>query len=213
LTPTARSLVRDFHDVHLSRHPDFASFSKEPWSHLNSRDRLTTSMLSEEFSVGHQFADDIDSSIALSRELPENISLGYDQAGTTHAMPLPNFGVWGPAWQSSEYDPDQYLSAQSEEQQREISSAASSPMFTTSVSALEVIRCDECNQEFHGTYRRGNMNRHRRQKHQTQSSYPCADPNCPRVFGRQDARLKHQRRHHPELGNQAPISRRMAPSI
>jgi hypothetical protein len=30
--------------------------------------------------------------------------------------------------------------------------------------------------------------------------YPCEDQYCSRVFERQDARLKHHRRHHPHLG-------------
>jgi hypothetical protein len=81
-------------------------------------------------------------------------------------------------------------------------------MSTASPGVPEVMRCHECDTEFQGEYRRGNLNRHRRVYHGSQSGYPCHDPNCRRVFRRQDSRLKHHRRHHPHLGEHAPVFRR-----
>ena len=37
--------------------------------------------------------------------------------------------------------------------------------------------------------------------------YLCENPNCERVFRRQDSRVKHYRRHHPELGVPSPTLR------
>lgn len=81
----------------------------------------------------------------------------------------------------------------------------------SSLSVPELLHCDECDAEFRGDYRRGNLNRHRRLYHGSQGGYPCHDQACPRVFRRQDSRLKHHRRHHPYLGEQAPASRSSGP--
>jgi hypothetical protein len=88
-------------------------------------------------------------------------------------------------------------------------SEASSPFSVTSSSVPEVLRCGDCDTEFRGEYRQGNLNRHHRLYH---GSYPCLDSICPRIFRRQEFRLKHHRRHHPSLIEQAPVSRR-GPSL
>jgi hypothetical protein len=84
-----------------------------------------------------------------------------------------------------------------------LSSASNTPL-----SLGGVIRCSDCDTEFQGEYRRGNYNRHRRLYHSHQSGYPCLDPTCSKVFRRKDSRMKHHRRLHPSLGEQAPVSRR-----
>lgn len=63
------------------------------------------------------------------------------------------------------------------------------------------ISCGQCNVTFTGTYRRGNLARHVRQKHTEAKAgpYACAADGCYRVFARQDARLKHARKQHPGL--------------
>lgn len=70
----------------------------------------------------------------------------------------------------------------------------------------EILECpsDGCGVQFRGDYRRGNLNRHRRQKHGggvygLTTFFPCEVESCERSFRRKDARLKHYRRHHPHL--------------
>lgn len=59
----------------------------------------------------------------------------------------------------------------------------------------EYITCSQCALVFRGKYSKGNLARHQRLKHQgTTKTYPCNA--CDRVFYRQDARLKHMRKHH-----------------
>jgi hypothetical protein len=73
----------------------------------------------------------------------------------------------------------------------------------------DTISCAHCNQNFTGTYRNGNLARHVRQKHAGayRSLYECTAQGCSKVFQRQDARLKHARKKHPEL-HSPPIQRR-----
>jgi hypothetical protein len=106
--------------------------------------------------------------------------------------------VPAPEYSSPEYSSVRHL---------EMDSRPSSPLSVSS-GVDKIIRCDECDTEFQGEYRRGNYNRHRRLYHGPQSGYPCLDSSCPKVFRRQDSRLKHHRRHHPSLGNQTPVIRR-----
>lgn len=60
-----------------------------------------------------------------------------------------------------------------------------------------------CEARFTGEYRRGNRHRHQRQRHGGRDGSPitisCGVQDCRRVFKRKDARLKHYRRHHPQL--------------
>jgi hypothetical protein len=63
-----------------------------------------------------------------------------------------------------------------------------------------VIHCPSCSAQFEGVYRQGNYGRHKRQKHTGQKKeFSCEDSTCDKIFYRSDARLKHYRRHHPEL--------------
>lgn len=69
--------------------------------------------------------------------------------------------------------------------------------------------CEVCEKAFHGEYRRGNLARHRRQKHaHEEQTFPCEKRDCPKTFKRQDARLKHYRREHPELASNPPMPRK-----
>jgi hypothetical protein len=70
-----------------------------------------------------------------------------------------------------------------------------------SSSTSEVLYyCKVCHVEFTGIYGRGNLGRHRRNKHGIEEkTYPCEDDNCLRVFKRQNARLKHYRKNHHHL--------------
>ncbi|KAH8712101.1 hypothetical protein GQ44DRAFT_426653 [Phaeosphaeriaceae sp. PMI808] len=67
----------------------------------------------------------------------------------------------------------------------------------------DILACTQpaCSATFRGRYRRGTLQRHMRLKHpQTQSQekeYQCQS--CSKVYKRQDARLKHYRRRHPQL--------------
>jgi hypothetical protein len=71
----------------------------------------------------------------------------------------------------------------------------------------DILRCPSCDVSFVGTYRRGNLSRHIRQKHQsTPTPYVCEADGCHKAYYRQDARLKHYRTKHPHLA--PPVSAR-----
>jgi len=71
---------------------------------------------------------------------------------------------------------------------------------TSSSSVADVLHCASCTATFAGVYRAGNYGRHRRQKHDVRAKeWVCEASGCGQVFQRSDARLKHQRRRHPEL--------------
>jgi hypothetical protein len=65
-----------------------------------------------------------------------------------------------------------------------------------------IVACGQCHTEFTGTYRRGNLARHVRHKHigVHAQMYTCRAGGCLRQFNRSDARLKHERNTHSELG-------------
>lgn len=90
-------------------------------------------------------------------------------------------------------------------------SSLSSTMSVTSSSCPSILYCTGCSQQFTGEHRRGSRARHMRNKHGKSGvearRYPCMY--CDhRVFHRQDARLRHYRRDHPELELAAPVPRR-----
>ncbi|KAF2632222.1 hypothetical protein BU25DRAFT_417948 [Macroventuria anomochaeta] len=80
-----------------------------------------------------------------------------------------------------------------------------SPRVPTSPSIPPTLYCNEvnCAAEFNGIYRQGNIARHKRLLHQGHAGYMCEVQSCSRNFRRQDARLKHYRKHHPELARAA----------
>jgi hypothetical protein len=90
----------------------------------------------------------------------------------------------------------------------------SSPLALSSrsgVTTSSVISCGQCGTHFTGSYRRGNLARHVRNKHgQVKGSYTCRALDCLRTFRRQDARLKHERKAHPELDH-LPLQPRQQP--
>ncbi|KAH7064289.1 hypothetical protein BKA63DRAFT_170303 [Paraphoma chrysanthemicola] len=67
-----------------------------------------------------------------------------------------------------------------------------------SESAPELLVCLMCNTTFGGKYRKGNLARHERLKHRSAINkvYNCQEKSCYKTFKRQDALLKHFRRHH-----------------
>ncbi|KAF7677087.1 hypothetical protein GT037_005299 [Alternaria burnsii] len=77
------------------------------------------------------------------------------------------------------------------------SSRPSSPAASTT---SDVLGCPDCPAKFSGIYRQGNYGRHKRQKHRGPPVlFSCANSGCDKTFQRADARVKHYRRHHPEL--------------
>ncbi|KAL1791881.1 hypothetical protein ACET3X_009632 [Alternaria dauci] len=71
---------------------------------------------------------------------------------------------------------------------------------TSSPAAPPEIYCDidDCCIAFSGRHRKGNLARHKRNKHRGRV-YVCENASCERMFNRQDARLKHYRTHHQRL--------------
>jgi hypothetical protein len=65
------------------------------------------------------------------------------------------------------------------------------------------LQCPRCGKTFTGRYRRGTLHRHQRLKHCPTDNveYPCAM--CQKTYKRQDARLKHYRRCHPDFAGSA----------
>ncbi|KAH7414198.1 hypothetical protein DE146DRAFT_627263 [Phaeosphaeria sp. MPI-PUGE-AT-0046c] len=77
------------------------------------------------------------------------------------------------------------------------------------------VQCEHegCFQIFTGNHRRGTMHRHMRLKHsgnqnESGKKFFCEVLDCDKSFSRQDARLKHLRKKHPELGLAAALPRR-----
>lgn len=73
-----------------------------------------------------------------------------------------------------------------------------------------VTTCRQCAQDFTGKYGAGNCARHFRLKHAGEDNtlYKCNASNCDKVYRRKDARLKHERRKHPELHLSPALARR-----
>jgi hypothetical protein len=68
---------------------------------------------------------------------------------------------------------------------------------------------------FTGKYRRGSLKRHMRHKHKAvqgaevvEKTLVCEAFGCSRVFKRQDSRLKHHRKIHPELDIAGAVPRK-----
>ncbi|KAH8731164.1 hypothetical protein GQ44DRAFT_767718 [Phaeosphaeriaceae sp. PMI808] len=87
--------------------------------------------------------------------------------------------------------------------------SVSSPSLSRSTD--DILLCSEvgCNKEFSGPHRTGSLNRHKRNRHRVDGprSYPCLDTSCSHIFKRQDSRLKHLRKCHPNRGIQAAVPR------
>jgi hypothetical protein len=68
-----------------------------------------------------------------------------------------------------------------------------------------------CSAKFKGAYAKGSLARHRRLKHGSRRGkgreYHCEDAGCSKSFQRQDARLKHYRKAHPQLAPGPALSR------
>jgi hypothetical protein len=96
----------------------------------------------------------------------------------------------------------------------EPSSAPSSVPSSASSNLPDELYCDElrCTATFSGTYRKGNLARHKRTSHNDPKRYICEDDTCARQFKRQDARLKHYRKRHPNILAATPYTRRRPPS-
>jgi len=93
------------------------------------------------------------------------------------------------------------LQARSLQISSQVDSRPRSPHAPPTTDAPENMRCDVdgCGKQFTGLYGRGNLGRHKRLVHSNNRSYVCEDRWCAKVFKRQDARLKHYRKCHPEL--------------
>jgi hypothetical protein len=70
---------------------------------------------------------------------------------------------------------------------------------TSTASMADFLVCHICGVEFTGRFRVGNLARHKRSLHNGPLVFPCLDAGCHNVFKRQDARLKHLRKYHPNL--------------
>lgn len=93
------------------------------------------------------------------------------------------------------------------------SDGGSTAPVTVSIQFVEsLVQCSVCSTEYRGKYRTGNLARHKRHKHKGEVLLVCLDQDCNKVFKRQDARLKHIRKHHTELAA-APVLRSRAANV
>ena len=80
-------------------------------------------------------------------------------------------------------------------------------------AAIPSERCPypDCSRTFRGSSRKGNMSRHILTKHGPSGGvageYPCSSIGCGKMFRRNDAKLNHERKEHPELGRLAAVPR------
>lgn len=83
---------------------------------------------------------------------------------------------------------------------------------STSGPLSDTILCEQCPSIFRGNYRNGNKARHMRLKHTSKSPAVYACDHCPirKAFNRKDARLKHYRKYHPDLGLEPARPRRLS---
>jgi hypothetical protein len=81
------------------------------------------------------------------------------------------------------------------------SSSCASEASSLKSDTSDVLYCNEngCAASSTGSYRKGNLARHKRLIHSRHEPYLCESAGCGRSFKRQDARLKHYRKHHPRL--------------
>jgi hypothetical protein len=93
-----------------------------------------------------------------------------------------------------------------------LASNASAPLHLSmsQYSSNNVTRCRQCARDFTGKYGVGNCARHVRLKHAGADNalYKCNASDCHKIYQRQDARLKHERRKHPELHLSPAMTRR-----
>ena len=84
------------------------------------------------------------------------------------------------------------------------------PLLPPTSQTPETLTCKACGQHFTGKYRRGNLARHARVAHEDDGElrYLCDAERCDKRFKRKDARLKHYRKHHPELAARPPQVRK-----
>jgi hypothetical protein len=86
------------------------------------------------------------------------------------------------------------------------------PSPATSPSPFPVVLCGQCGVEFTGRYRRGNLRRHVKYAHNGAKAFQCWVEGCNKDFRRNDAWLKHARKHHPELSI-APASTKQGTTV
>ena len=211
------------HAQPTAAHPDLedlqddgADYVMAPWSEYNTRvcfpsSSFPTRLISQQLEPDHipPYAPSEMSPYPYTSNEPS--PLDYTTQAFANAFspdkPIPCYASPGAA------TPPSYSSSPSSSLPRPWAVASSATAYSTlptsSRSDNNVIVCGQCNKEFTGTYRRGNLMRHVRQKHVEAKGgpYTCLAEGCFSVFQRADARLKHARSKHPEL-NLPPVQRR-----
>ena len=88
--------------------------------------------------------------------------------------------------------------------------------FGTSPLSQHPCQYPDCSRTFTGTSRKGNMSRHMRTKHgasiRVAREYPCESVGCGKRFRRNDAKLNHERKEHPELGRMSAVLKKLLDS-
>ncbi|KAF2028125.1 hypothetical protein EK21DRAFT_70481, partial [Setomelanomma holmii] len=77
----------------------------------------------------------------------------------------------------------------------------------------QVLPCPLCpDRPFTGVWAHRNLSRHMENLHGVKH-LPCGHEDCPRTFRREDARLVHERRSHPELNRPPPTRRKRSSDL
>jgi hypothetical protein len=91
--------------------------------------------------------------------------------------------------------------------------AHATPNITPSATS-DSAACELCGNIYKGEYGRGNLARHRRQKHGLgEQHFSCEESDCGKTFKRPDARLKHYRREHPHLTSDLVYTRKLGETV
>jgi uncharacterized C2H2 Zn-finger protein len=83
---------------------------------------------------------------------------------------------------------------------------------TNDVENPAALPCPHCGRKFTGDSKKGNMSRHIRTKHSVPGrlalEYSCTSVGCGKFFWRNDAKLNHERKEHPELGRMSAVPKK-----
>lgn len=87
---------------------------------------------------------------------------------------------------------------------------------TNDVENPAAVTCPHCNRKFTGMSKIGNRSRHIRTMHGAPETrarvYLCTSIRCGKTFRRNDAKLNHERKEHPELGRMPAVPRKLLDS-
>ncbi|KAH8719537.1 hypothetical protein GQ44DRAFT_775237 [Phaeosphaeriaceae sp. PMI808] len=182
-------------------------FPDEPWGVGNPRPNLINSLVGGLFikccfclSLQHRRCAGI---LDEAAEPESYLCVNCHEKGATESKPWQFYSKDYPS-----FSPEPSVS-------RNAPSPSSSVLGQPSISELDTLDTlfclkEGCKKTFGGKNRRASLQRHMRLKHinEEEREYTCEANGCGRIFKRPDARLRHHRAKHPELGVSGPVRRK-----